>query len=560
MPSSKLFDIVTLARRWTIWVVLAAIVGGVTSFLVAQSMTPVYRASARLLVTQAGNAQYVDTYNQVIGAERLARTYADLIKTHTVLDTVVENVGGTSYEALAGSIEVLPIRDTQVLQLSVEHTDPALARDLANAIGERFIEFNTSMQQERFQGPRETLEGQLQRSSDEIRRLNAALDEARSRPSDTPAAREAKDLAISRLQREIAEAQYQYGTFVRTFEDLRLAESRSASNVALVDRALLPGAPIRPRIPIHTALGAAAAVALMVTLLVLRERLDDTVTSPDRLATWTGLYPLAVVGRFKSRDKVFSIGTASGANDEQGLREAEPYRVLRTNVQFSEVDTPLRTILVTSATPGEGKTTTAANLALALALAGRRTILIDADLRRPSVHRVLGLKLAPGLTTALRERKPVEQYLQETPIPTLSVLTAGPIPPNPSEILGSARMRTCLEGLKALETIDYIVIDTAPVLLTSDPLALASFVDGVVLIVDSRTTRRRSIVRAQQALSKVGANLLGAVLNRYAQKNDPYYYANYEYASTERDDQATTTPAAPVSETVVDDPAPSRTL
>lgn len=535
MAAGNLSDIVTMARRWIVWLVLAALIGGLTSFLVTRTIPPVYRASAKLLVTQAGSAQGSDTYNQIIGAERLTRTYADLMKTHAVLDPVIARVDGLAYEALVSSVEVLPIRDTQILQLSVESTDPASAQHLTNAIAEQFIALNTALQQERFQGPRASITAQLDRLSDDLRRLSAALDEVRARPADTPLAREAKELEISRLQRELVESQSQYGNFVRTFQDLRLAESRSTNSVALVERAALPALPVKPRVWVNTALGAAAALALMLAFLVVREQLDDTISSPERLAAWTGLYPLAVVGRFKQREGVFGIG-AAGKNGQNGRvdaggREAEPYRILRTNLQFSGVEAPLRTILVTSATPGEGKTTTAVNLALALALAGQRTILVDADLRRPTIHQVLGLSIERGLTTVLLEQQPVEQYLQETPIANLWVLTAGQIPPNPSELLGSGRMRECLERLKHLKLVDYIVIDSAPTLLASDPLAVAPFVDGVILIVDSNSTRRRSIARAQESLVKVGANIVGAVLNRYAQRSDPYYYAYYEYTS-----------------------------
>lgn len=530
--TSYIPEILALLRRWSFLLVLAMVVGGVTSYLVTKSITPVYQASAKLLVTQAGNAQYVDTYNQVIGAERLTRTYADLMKTHAVLDSVVQEVGSTSFEDLVAATEVLPIRDTQVVQVSVEHTDPAVARDLANAISRSFIEFNNSLQQDRFQGPREGIADQLKRMGEDLRRLSATLDEVRARPATTSVDVEAKNLEISRLQREISEAQAQYGNFARTFEDLRLAEVRSANNVSLVEPALLPTQPVKPRLGINTALGAAVALVLMLGFLVVREQLDDTVSSPERLSAWSGLYPLAVVGRFKGGRDAFSFDTtAKNGHSREGVREAEPYRVLRTNLQFSAIDTPLRTILITSATPGEGKTTTASNLALALAMAGHRTILIDADLRRPSIHRVLGMTNERGLTTALIGHQPVEEYLQPTPIPTLGVITAGQIPPNPSELLGSQRMRDCLDRLKGLDSVDYVIIDSSPVLLASDPLAIAPIVDGVVCIVDSRSARRRSIVRTQEALTKVGANILGAVLNRHSQKSDPYYYAYYEYSS-----------------------------
>ena len=189
---------------------------------------------------------------------------------------------------------------------------------------------------------------------------------------------------------------------------------------------------------------------------------------------------------------------------------AEAYRTLRTNLQFSALDRDLRCILVTSPTAGDGKTTVAANLAVALAESGKRVLLIDCDLRRPGLHAVFGLPRSPGLTEALvsgQEQVPSVP----TAIPDLQLLPAGEPPPNPAEFIASARLARLLA--RAREAADYVVLDSPPVTVVADPAVLATLSDGVLLVVSAGRTRRELAQRAKEQLEKVGAHLLGAVLN-----------------------------------------------
>lgn len=206
---------------------------------------------------------------------------------------------------------------------------------------------------------------------------------------------------------------------------------------------------------------------------------------------------------------------------------AEAFRVLRTNLQFMGLDAPLKSLLVTSAAPSEGKSTVSANLAVSFAQAGSNVCLVDADLRKPRLHKVFGADNWRGLTTAVVNQNGLEADLQPTGVEGLTLLTSGPIPPNPAEILGSGRMQNLLTELE--ERFDMVVLDTPPTLAVTDAIVLAPRVGGAILVVRAGHVARQQVKRAQEALAAVKANLLGVVLDG-VKNDDPkggYYYYSY---------------------------------
>jgi len=206
---------------------------------------------------------------------------------------------------------------------------------------------------------------------------------------------------------------------------------------------------------------------------------------------------------------------------------AEAYRSLRTSIQFAGLDHKCRTILVTSSSPGEGKSTTVSNFGVVMAQTGSRICLIDSDLRRPTLHRVFGLGNGRGLTTALLDGLPFSQVAQSTVVPNLFVLPSGPVPPNPAELVGSNRMRESLEA--AVEDYDMILLDSPPLVSVSDAVALAAFTDGVVLVVQTGKVPHDVIRRAAAQLHAVKGRVLGVVMNAVNLKRDGYYYDYYRY-------------------------------
>jgi capsular exopolysaccharide synthesis family protein len=205
---------------------------------------------------------------------------------------------------------------------------------------------------------------------------------------------------------------------------------------------------------------------------------------------------------------------------------SEAYRTLRTSLLYSLVDLPRQTVVVTSAGPREGKSTTCANLGVVLAQADKRTLILDCDLRRPTMHNMFNLRNFEGVVNVLAGERGLKEVSYEI-LPNLKVVTSGPIPPNPAEILSSERFAELLSGLR--EEFDFVLMDTPPVQLVSDPLALASQADGVLLVLDVRNTRKRVLKQTVRRLQAVGANVLGTVMNNAREGRGAYYYGGYRY-------------------------------
>ncbi len=201
---------------------------------------------------------------------------------------------------------------------------------------------------------------------------------------------------------------------------------------------------------------------------------------------------------------------------------SEQYRTIRTNIQFSSVDEDIQAIMVTSAGPGEGKSTTAANLAVVMAQQEKNVLLVDADLRKPTVHYTFELVNQYGLTSVLAKSKSLEQAIRSTDIPFLSVLTSGPIPPNPAELLGSKSMKEILEEAK--ERFDVIIFDTPPTLAVTDAQILANLCDGVLLVLYSGKSEKEQAIKTKDLLVAANGRILGVVLNQKKIKNDSYSY------------------------------------
>ncbi|MFF2447147.1 CpsD/CapB family tyrosine-protein kinase [Neobacillus sp. NPDC058068] len=201
---------------------------------------------------------------------------------------------------------------------------------------------------------------------------------------------------------------------------------------------------------------------------------------------------------------------------------SEQYRTIRTNIQYSAIDEEIRTIMVTSSGPAEGKSTTAANLAVTFAQLGKKVLLVDADLRKPTVHHTFGEDNRFGFTTVLTKQKTLEKTVNETEEQDLYVLTSGPVPPNPAELLSSKSMEQFMEEAKA--QFDYVILDTPPLLAVADPQILANQCDGSILVVFSEKTEIEQAKKAKELLDHAQSKLLGVVLNHKEIKNNDYYY------------------------------------
>jgi succinoglycan biosynthesis transport protein ExoP len=484
--------------------------------VISTQMTKVYRASVTLLVHQSPTSGTSD-YAAILTSERQARTYAEMLTEQPVLEAVVVQPGfDKDWQKLASRVEVELVQDTQLIRLSVEDTDNARAAQAANAIADAFITQNKALQQERYAESLGSVRQQMDELSALIEQTQTAIDNL-GVPETTQ-----QEAELSRLETILAGYRTSYVGLLQSYEQMRLTAAQTADNVSVFRQAEAPDLddPIRPRKMMNTALAGAVGGLLAVGVAFLVEYLDDTIKTPEDVSHALGLDTLGVIGKLaKGTEELVAVARPLSP-------VSEAFRVLRTNIRFSSVDKPIRTLLVTSAGPTEGKSTTAANLAAVMAQAGLKAIVVDADLRRPRLHQVFGVHPRGGLTGSLLEGT-MDGRLQPSQVEGLAVLPAGERPPNPSELLGSRRLRELL-GLLT-QHVDVVVIDSPPVLPVTDAAVLAQNVDGVLLVIDAGETRRGIAQHAVESLRQVGANVIGAVLNRVSAGKGGYYHYYHEY-------------------------------
>ncbi|MGC8826589.1 MAG: polysaccharide biosynthesis tyrosine autokinase [Anaerolineae bacterium] len=503
-----------ILRKWLGFVLLLPIVCGAVAYVVSIRSTPVYTASATLLVYRTPSGDITD-YNAIVTSERLARTYSTMIPRRPVLEAVIQRMGlNESPSSLAKRVRVSLIQDTQLIQLDVEDADPQRAADLANAIAEEFIRQNSALQEARFAESLENIKAQISELSGLMEQTQRQLDTLKESGS------QADPAEAARLESILAGYRTTYSELVQTYEKMRLSAAQTMDSVTLFEWAQPPTFPVRPK-PLNTAaVAATAGLVAAIALAFLVEYLDDTVKTPDEVRDSLGLGTLGAIPAMNGNGNKLIV-----ADDPSSL-VTEAFRKVRTNLWFASVDHPLHIIMVTSPSPMEGKSFIAANLAAAIAQSGKRVILVDADLRRPRLHRLFQVRPQSGLTQSLLDGN-LQSHLLESPVENLLLLPAGPLPPNPTELLASQRMADALEELGRLA--DVVVVDTVPVLPLADSLVLAPKADGVVLVMEAGKTRRAAARQAVESLAHASANLVGAVLNRTPGRGSGYYYYYYYY-------------------------------
>lgn len=314
--------------------------------------------------------------------------------------------------------------------------------------------------------------------------------------------------------------------FVVMVRELETPEdgSRPYARVVVEQRATILAKPVSPNVLRNILTGLGLGLILGIGLALLRDLLDNTVKDRQTVEDITGVGLVGTIPMDKDRKKDAAISYGS---DNSAI--AESFRKLRTNLQFLSVDNPPRVIVVTSSLPSEGKSTTAINIALSLAESEHEVVLVDGDMRRPSVAKYLGLVGNVGFSSVLSNQVGVRDALQKSRFPGLSVLTSGPIPPNPSELLGSLAAKNTLEDLR--KQFDYVIVDSSPLLAVTDAAILAAGADGVLIMARAGQTKREQLSHAVGALTDVGASILGAVLTMVPSRGAGSYSYKYSYST-----------------------------
>ena len=513
-PEINLKEYIYLFWSWGWLIVLVGLLAGVTTYVVSINTAPVYETSTRLLVSDPPAMRSMD-YTGIVSGQSTTLTYAQMLMDRPVLQGVIDQLQlATTPDDLEKSISVEVVRDTQLLVITVQNNDPFLAAQITNTIAAVFTDRIRVLQSQRYAGTQEDLAQQIQDMDQQINETNQAI------------ARGADASQLAQLQARLTEYRSLYSQLVTNFEEVRLAEAQNSTNVVVSEPAAVPTIPVSPKTTRDTLLATAAGMILAAGAVFAFDALDDTIKNPDEVRQRFDLFILGMIASHEAQDeKPISL-------HQPRSPVAEAFRTLRTNITYAAVDTPLRRIIVTSATPQEGKTTVAANLAVVLAQGEKKVILVDADLRRPQIHHKFGLTNVVGLSELFLMMRPLVSLprgaIQPSDVPGLEVITSGKLPPNPAELLTSHKMTQFLDLLN--QEYDLIVVDTPPVLTVTDAAALASRMDGVILVAKPGVTKLSAFKQAVEQLRAVGARILGVVVNEVnpTSRKYGYYYNRYD--------------------------------
>lgn len=340
------------------------------------------------------------------------------------------------------------------------------------------------------------------------------------------AAYQDKNIQYTILKREVESFRSQYESLIDKLNDIGVGADLKTQNAAVIDLAVLPGGPYSPRMTVNVALALALFAVFGAVLIYILELLNNTFSNPEQVEKELELPVLGILPSVDEKE----ITTAL-ADQRSGLSEA--YRSLRTALQFSGTEGMPRTLLVTSSEPSEGKSTTAFKLAQDFASLNTSVLLVDADMRKPNLHRLFGLDNTLGLSNLLTNTIRREDYpklLRPTKYPNVTILTSGTIPPNPADLLSSSRMAAALSGFA--KRYDLVIIDAPPVVGLSDAPILSRLADGSLLVVSANQVPRKSAINALKRLRAAGANVLGTTLSKFAVSRLDYNYA-YRYINSD---------------------------
>ena len=505
---ASLLDYVRAIWRHKLIVVLTLVVALGAVLGLDSRRHKVYEGTAQLLFT----AQGVTGTTASLSTDALA-TDLELVESAPVQALVAKDL-----HAPAPAVSVGEIGATDVAAITVDAASPAFAARAANAYARAYITSTTTGFVRSQLATERQIQGQISKLQGEItavsQQLGTTTGSTRGRSS------------TGQSQARLANLYTQLGSLQVQLGQIQLATSQSSSAGQIVAPAIPNPVPISPKRTRDALIAGGVGLLVGIAFALMRDFTDDHVRSPDALEEAAGGTP--VVGLIPAvkgwRDEKKAMLVTASARRSAA---AEAYRGLRTSVQFMSLDDPLRTLQVTSPGAGDGKTSTATNLALTMAEAGKRVALLDCDLRRPRVHAFFDLGNAVGLTSVLLgDREPEDAIVPAPGRDHLLVLPAGPIPPNPAELLAGPRVPKLFDAL--LQMVEVVVIDSAPVLTVTDASAIAAQVDGVLLVAMAGISTKKDVGRAMENLSRVGARLIGTVLNR-APESGPYAYARYGY-------------------------------
>ena len=490
------------SRKWLVLLIALLVFGGVEYLTFQQE--PVYQAQARVIVPGPPPVIVNGVVQPQAKSENFISTEAEIISSPTIATRVADalHLEGTP-QALSRRIHVEPVPNTDIVRIVATSSSAQTAADFVNAVADQYLDYRHSHDKAQLAVQKRLIEARI--ASDQEQ-----LDELKKQDQTDPQ-------VISKQNSLIADQNLQNNKLA----DINQAVAGVEHAGSVLESATPPKAPVSPDKVRSGVLGLLLGLILGAATVFIVEYFRDRMSSPAEVERFVGSSVLALVPEIRS-----SKGPLLLTDDAIAAPLTEAMRTLRTNLQFLAKRDDVRAIVVTSPALGDGKTVVSSNLAIALTQVGSRVILIDGDLRRPRLHRVFGMPNDRGLSGILSGGSTIENAVSGMAVPNLRIIPSGPIPAQPTELLGSAEMAEVVQRVR--EVSDFVIIDSPPVIGLADPSVLASYTDGVLLVI-SQDAGRRALTQARTQLERVGARILGIVVNKVQATRRGYYYYDYYY-------------------------------
>ena len=498
-------------RKWI--VAISVVVITIVAIIATVLATPIYVTSTTLRVATIGSG-VADPGRLDIGyTERLINTYATIITSGSMRAEIKQRFNLD--ESPKVSVEMIP--DTELIMIRVEERDPEMARSVANALAEILVAQSRELYSGSGQSTQVILSKQLVQIEEELLQARGEYERLlRETPEDSA--------SITAANQSIALKERTYATLLEQYEEARVVEAIRANAVSVIEPAYVPRTPAKPRHELNIALGILVGLISGVGLALVFENLDTTLYTEEQIEAVT---QLAAISSIPAADNQLQIARIDNGHYPQ----LEAFRRLRINI-FADAESLPQAIMITSAERGEGKSTISANLAVTIAQSGRKVVIVDCDMRLPKLHKFLDLPNKRGLTSILTESVTLTEAMQDSSFSRLQVITSGPPPPNPTELLGSPQMGILIEQLK--QDFDIVLFDTPALLSVSDAAALVPFVDSVILVVARARSRREAVRMVRRQLVNVKAKSIAVVVNQ-ADQGDSYAYQYNSIPELDRD-------------------------
>lgn len=532
-------------RRWPL-VLLCLLLMSVGALVVSLFMAPVYRSAVLLQVAiHSGNNQ--SDINDLLASNQLVQTESQLAVSDPIVQEVASHYAGLTAAQLSKMVSSSVKLNTQLFELTVMDTDAHRAARLANDLARTFISHQERARQQENQASQQQLQQEITAT---LRQIDVVKGQRASAAAKGQ---------IDNSAEQLTTLEQHYNQWQSALAQLELSEAQRSGFLLIVQPAQVASAPVQPDIALNTAAGSIVGLLFGFSLILLLAHVDQHVHSSEELQQLLS-WPVLALTYLERIDEALIYPAGNTAN-------GEAYRILRSSIGFAGVDKPLRYLMVTSALPQEGKTTVAANLAIFMALAGKRTLLIDADLLCPTLHEKFALPAdKPGLSNAILacsmpdfQAQPqrvfhsvvdprsisLDVYIHPAGIPNLRVMSSGPLPPNPAELLESRAMHRFFQALDSCDA-EVIIFDTSPLLGFSASVVLSAKVDGTIVVADLNRVCKPQLHQMRSRFLQAGSRVIGCVVNKYPRHASqlPYsLYARYRSTGQMREGPAVSTEA-----------------